>query len=157
MSGSRERIVEVERFGELRLHLGGKHGYERVRGGQGPGKNQYQGYTKGKEHTTKLYDSAQEAAIALATLEQDIFLGLMSTEGKKPRAKRGFRTCGKSSLVCARLHLSCILLMLIIFRVLYGSGCQAGRVAHADQAAQGQHTTAAPRLLQRAADSCRFQ
>ena len=72
MSGGKERIVEVERFGELRLRLGGKHGYERVRGGQGPGKNQYQGYAKGKEHTTKLYDSAQEAAVALATLDAEV-------------------------------------------------------------------------------------
>ena len=89
-----ERIVEVERFGGLRLRVGGKHGYERVRGGQGPNKNLYQGYTKGKSHTTKLCPSAHGAAVALATLEQSISLGLVDTEGKKPRAKRGSRTSG---------------------------------------------------------------
>ena len=43
--GSKERVVEVERFGDLRLHLGGKQGYEHVRGGQGPNKDQYQGFS----------------------------------------------------------------------------------------------------------------
>ena len=33
---SKERVVEVERFGELRLPLGGKYGYIGVRGKQGP-------------------------------------------------------------------------------------------------------------------------
>ena len=106
--GSKERVVEVERFGALRLRLGGKHGYERVRGEQGPNKDLFQGYTKGKEHTTKLFGTAHEAAVALATLERDISLGLIDTESKKPRAKRGSRaSCGKSFLVCThRLILS---------------------------------------------------
>ena len=51
----RVRVVEIERHEDLKLVLGGLHGYQRVRGGVGPNKNQYQGYTKGKEHTTKLY------------------------------------------------------------------------------------------------------
>ena len=53
VAGSKERVVEVERFGELRLPLGGKTGYIGVRGGQGPKKDKYQGYTKDKKHTTK--------------------------------------------------------------------------------------------------------
>ena len=64
---SKERVVEVERFGELRLPLGGKYGYIGVRGKQGPDKDKYQGYTKDKKHTTKLFNEPQEAAVALAT------------------------------------------------------------------------------------------
>ena len=94
MPDRRVKEVEVERFGELRLRVGGKQGYLRVRGGQGPDKNQYQGYTKGKEHTTKLFATAHAAAVALATLERDLALGLAGTEEKKPRAKRGSRTQG---------------------------------------------------------------
>ena len=74
MARTQFREVEVERFGELRLRLGGKQGYERVRGSQGAEKNMYQGYTKGKKHTTALFDTAQKAAIALATLERDLAL-----------------------------------------------------------------------------------
>lgn len=96
--GSKERVVEVERFGELRLRLGGKRGYERVRGGQGPDKDQFQGYTKGKVHTTKLCGTAHEAAVALATLESNISLGLVNNESKKPRKKRGSQLLGAPCL-----------------------------------------------------------
>ena len=85
---SKEQMVEVERFGALRLPLGGKYGYIGVRGKQGPDKEKYQGYTKDKKHTTKLFNEPQEAAVALATLKQNISLGLCDTDGKKPRAKR---------------------------------------------------------------------
>ena len=88
VAASKERVVEVERFGALRLPLGGKSGYVGVRGRQGPDKDKYQGYTKDKKHTTKLFDKPQEAAVALATLKQNILLGLLDTDGKKPRGKR---------------------------------------------------------------------
>ena len=63
-------------------------GYIGVRGKQGPSKDKYQGYTQDKQHTTKLFDEPQEAAVALATLKQNIALGFIDTNGKKPRAKR---------------------------------------------------------------------
>ena len=43
VAASKERVLEVECFGELRLPLGGKTGYIGVRGGQGPKKDKYQG------------------------------------------------------------------------------------------------------------------
>ena len=36
------REVVIERHGDLKLVVGGKHGYVRVRGGQGSTKNMYQ-------------------------------------------------------------------------------------------------------------------
>ena len=105
---SKERVVEVERFRELRLPLGGKYGYIGVRGKQGPDKDKYQGYTKDKKHTTKLFNEPQEAAVALATLKQNISLGLCDTDGKKPRAKRnsmaaraGYTISGQDLSVCS--------------------------------------------------------
>ena len=82
---SKEQVVEVERFGELRLPLGGKYGYVGVRGKQGPDRDKYQGYTTDKQHTTKLFDEPQEAAVALATLKQNIMLGFMGTDLAKSR------------------------------------------------------------------------
>lgn len=105
MAKEKVKEVEVERFGELRLRLGGKHGYERVRGSQGSDKSKYQGYTKGKKHFTKLFDKAQEAAIALATLEKEVAMGINDNENKKPRAKRGSRTWGAPRCSSARVVL----------------------------------------------------
>ena len=99
VAASKERVVEVERFGALRLPLGGKYGYIGVRGKQGPDRDKYQGYTKDKKHTTKLFDEPQEAAVALATLKQNITLGFTDTDGKKPRAKRNsMAACGELPL-----------------------------------------------------------
>ena len=81
-------LYSEESFGNLALARGGKNGYERVRGGQGTRHDKWQGYTKGKKKTTELYDTAEEAAVALARLEQDIGLGLIEVENKKPRKKR---------------------------------------------------------------------
>ena len=49
MSSSTARFDEAE---GLLLPLGGKHGYAGVRGGQGRGKDKFQGHTpkKSKEH-----------------------------------------------------------------------------------------------------------
>ena len=64
----------VERVGELRLPLGGSNGYANVRGKQGRKKNKYQGYTPNKTRRTKPCDTAREAAIALAELQQPTLL-----------------------------------------------------------------------------------
>ena len=72
----RVREVVIERHGDLKLVVGGKHGYVRVRGGQGSNKNLYQGYTVDKKHFTAGYPTAREAAIALAELERDLAMGL---------------------------------------------------------------------------------
>ena len=81
----------VERFGSLLLPLDNKNktGYKRVRGGQGRGRKQFQGYTPKKTHTTKACDSAHEAAVELARLEADKAMGLELTKAKRPRAKLG--------------------------------------------------------------------
>jgi hypothetical protein len=79
----RVREVVIEKHGELKLVVGGKHGYVRVRGGQGKNKKQYQGYTKDKQHSTAAYPEPREAAIALAELEQDLAAGLDKAARKK--------------------------------------------------------------------------
>ena len=77
----------AENFGTLNLPLGGKNGYVGVRKAKNGG---FQGYTpkKSKGHTTGRYDTAQEAAVALAIKRQEIALGLGCDGGKKPRRQR---------------------------------------------------------------------
>ena len=78
----------ISSLGHLNVANGGKNGYTRVRGGQVPNQDKWQGYIKGKKKTTSLYDTAEEAAVALAQLEQDIALGLVDVDDKKPRKSR---------------------------------------------------------------------
>ena len=86
----RVRVVEIERHEDLKLVLGGLHGYQRVRGGVRPNKNQYQGYTKDKKNTTAAFSTPREAAIALAELEErDLAAGL----DKAARKKRKCDSC----------------------------------------------------------------
>ena len=80
------REVLVEPYGDLRLVLGGKQGYVRVRGGVGKGGRQFQGYTIDKKNTTAAFDSPRAAGIALAALERDLAAGLNKAARK---AKRG--------------------------------------------------------------------
>ena len=87
----RVREVVVERHGDLKLVVGGKHGYVRVRGGQGSTKNMYQGYTKSKKHFTAGYPTPQEAAIALAELERDLAAGLDEATRKRLKSASGKR------------------------------------------------------------------
>ena len=79
------REVVIERHGDLKLVVGGKHGYVRVRGGQGANKNLYQGYTTDKKHSTAAFSTPREAAIALAELERDLAAGLDKAARKKRR------------------------------------------------------------------------
>ena len=87
----RVREVVIEWHGDLKLVVGGKHGYVRVRGGQAQGANkkQYQGYTKDKKHTTAAFKEAREAAIALAELERDLAAGLDKAARKNGRSPSG--------------------------------------------------------------------
>ena len=78
---SREPRVEVA--GGQRLPLGGLNGYVGVLGKQGRKKNKFQGITPKKQHRTGLYDHAQEAAIALAQLREDLDLGMVTEHGAK--------------------------------------------------------------------------
>ena len=80
--------VLVERCGDLHLLVGGANGYKRVRGGQGPDKNQFQGYTTDKKNTTKAFNSAREAAVALAELERDLAAGLDKAARKRRKGAR---------------------------------------------------------------------
>ena len=95
----RVRDVVIEKHGDLKLVLGGKNGYARVRGGVGPNKDQYQGYTKDKKDTTAAFHTPQEAAIALAELERDLAAGL----DKAARKKRKTDAC-KRLRTSARTH-----------------------------------------------------
>ena len=63
--------------GGQRLPLGGVNGYMGVRGKQGKKKNKFQGITPKKKHRTEHFDTAQEAAIALAQLREDLELGML--------------------------------------------------------------------------------
>ena len=47
------------------------HGFPGVRGGQGRKRDKYQGCLPGKEKTTDLFDTPEEAAAALRQLEQE--------------------------------------------------------------------------------------
>ena len=93
MRGKQVREVYVERVGDLKLLVGGKHGYVRVRGGQGPDKDKYQGYTVDKKNTTASFKTAREAAIALAELERDIQSPLVSTRRRGNCAKVSAHAC----------------------------------------------------------------
>jgi hypothetical protein len=90
MRGKRVREVLIEREGDLKLLVGGKHGYVRVRGGQGADKNQFQGYTIDKKNTTAGFQTAREAALALAELERDLAAGLDKAARKR---QRGIAEC----------------------------------------------------------------
>ena len=81
----------IEKHSDLHLVVGGKHGYVRVRGGQGKTKVEFQGYTKDKikKNSTAAYPTPREAAIALAELERDLAAGL----DKAARKKRKQGTC----------------------------------------------------------------
>ena len=95
---SAPREVLVERFGNLKLPLGGKYEYIGVRGKQGRARDKFQGYTPKKTHFTSLCDTSQEAAVALATLKQELAMGYDPVEERKPRKKRGglFGMCNLS-------------------------------------------------------------
>jgi hypothetical protein len=91
----RPNEVQVELVDGLKLYIGGKHGYMRVRGNQGMNKDGFQGYTIDKKRTTKTFKTAKEAAVALAQLEQNLQHGPVSTEtGEQTRKKRASRTAG---------------------------------------------------------------
>ena len=59
---------KAEAVGALRLPLGGVNGYVGVRGKQGHNKDKFQGTTPTKKRRTKLFNTAREAAVALAEL-----------------------------------------------------------------------------------------
>ena len=78
---SREPRVEVA--GGQRLPLGGLNGYAGVRGKQGRKKDMFQGVTPKKKHRTRLFGTAQEAALALAQLREDLELGMLAERAPK--------------------------------------------------------------------------
>ena len=83
--------MEVELFGTLRLVCGGKHGYVGVRGGQGKQHNKFQAYVTvdSKKLTVPgLYESAHEAAVALAQFKMQRELGLEEEPAEKKQRKR---------------------------------------------------------------------
>ena len=71
------RPPRFEEVDGLRVPLGGVNGYCGVRGKQGRNKNKYQGVTPRKKHRTGPYETAKEAAVALAHLRHDLELGIV--------------------------------------------------------------------------------
>ena len=69
--------------GGQRLPLGGLNGYLGVRGKQGRKKDMFQGVTPKKKHRTRLFGTAQEAALALAQLREDLELGMLAERAPK--------------------------------------------------------------------------
>ena len=72
-----------EEFGGQRLPLGGLNGYAGVRGKQGRKKDKFQGVTPKKQHRTAHFDTAQDAALALAQLREDLELGMLEQHAPK--------------------------------------------------------------------------
>ena len=87
----RVKEVVIERHGDLKLVVGGKHGYVRVLGGQGSTKNLYQGFTKDKKLSSAAFPTPREAALALAVLDRDLDAGLVKAARKKRRTASGER------------------------------------------------------------------
>ena len=80
-----QRQPRFEEVDGLRVPLGGANGYRGVRGKQGRQKNKFQGITPKKQHRTRLFGTAQEAALALAQLREDLELGMVA-EGAPKKA-----------------------------------------------------------------------
>ena len=93
--------TDSELFGTLRLPRGGKHGYLGVRGGQGKHRNRFQAYESldSKKRTVPgLFDSAHDAAVALAHWKQQRELGLADEPAaKRPRKRRSPIAAGHPS------------------------------------------------------------
>ena len=86
------RPPRFEEVDGLRVPLGGVNGYCGVRGKQGRTKNKYQGLTPRKKHRTGPYETAKEAAVALAHLRHDLELGVVVQRSrKKPQPPAGTR------------------------------------------------------------------
>ena len=77
------REPRFELAGGQRLPLDGLNGYAGVRGKQGKKKDKFQGATPRKKHRTRLFDTAQEAALALAQLREDLELGMLAERAPK--------------------------------------------------------------------------
>ena len=77
------REPRFELAGGQRLPLGGLNGYAGVRGKQGKKKDKFQGVTPKKTHRTQHFDTAQEAAVALAQLREDLDLGMLTERARK--------------------------------------------------------------------------
>ena len=96
------REVLIERFGNLKLPLGGKYEYVGVRGKQGRTRDKFQGYTPKKSHFTELCDTPQEAAVALATLRQELVNGYDPVHIRSGSRARNAPACS----VSATLHIT---------------------------------------------------
>ena len=108
MPSSQPRFEEIA---GQRLPLGGMNGYLGVRGKQGRQKNMFQGMTPKKQHRTKLFGTAQEAAIALAQLREDMELGMhwscaaeSSSHRQPPSPPRGSSRSARTSGTSGRCH-----------------------------------------------------
>ena len=112
---SEQAGAHAERFGALNLPIGGTHGYVGVRKVR---KGRFQGYTPKKKHTTADFETAHEAAVARALLQQDICSGAHDTAEKKPRTRRRLsagaclRDCDRErrrlSHICCGVRVRCV-------------------------------------------------
>jgi hypothetical protein len=85
--------LRFEEAGGQRLPLGGRNCYLGVRGTQGRAANMFQGMAPKKQHRTRLCQSAQEAAIALAQMKEPLELGIF-----EERRKKGAADCQRQHL-----------------------------------------------------------
>ena len=84
-----KRKSDKTTVGALPLPTGGKNGFIGVRGGQGRGKNQFQGTTPRKTNRTKLFNTPREGARRTATARTPRAAWLMvPTCAKVPRPGR---------------------------------------------------------------------
>jgi hypothetical protein len=132
------------RFEEVagqRLPLGGRNGYLGVRGGQGRKGDKFQGTTPRKQHRTRLCHSAQEAAIALAQVKEDLELGMFEERGKKkaqPAATIATSTKKEAGVYLGRLlqlpraDVLCVRAVLLSEQQAAAAAARGVAVAYAD-------------------------
>ena len=93
------RGLRFEEAAGQRLPLGGINGYLGVRGKQGKKKDKFQGITPKKQHRTRLFSTAKEAAIALAQMREDLELGMLPERTPRSRTPTALNDSFKKAQV----------------------------------------------------------
>jgi hypothetical protein len=134
------------RFEEVagqRLPLGGRNGYLGVRAaGRGAKATSSRGRRRArKQHRTRLCHSAQEAAIALAQVKEDLELGMFEERGKKkaqPAATIATSTKKEAGVYLGRLlqlpraDVLCVRAVLLSEQQAAAAAARGVAVAYAD-------------------------
>ena len=80
-----------------RLPLGGINGYAGVRGKQGKKRDKFEGVTPRKRHRTRHFNTAKEAALALAQLREDLDFGMVEEKAPKKAQTPATNTAPKKA------------------------------------------------------------